>query len=107
MRKYICVEDCFQKITDKHKRYYQGEIYEFPEGAEVPHHFEPVSMPGGMLKSSKALKMFEDELELWKKVKNPHKDQIERIRDLEKKIALMKKEAKKEPDEEPKEKPEK
>ena len=96
MPKYICVTDCFQNIVDKHKRYYQGEIYEFPEDVEVPHHFEPVSMPIEMLKSSKALKMFEEELELWKNVKNPYKDQIERMRELESKISLIKKSVKKE-----------
>jgi hypothetical protein len=106
MIKYICVTDCFQKIVDKHKRYNQGEIYEFPEDVEVPHHFEPVSMPIEMLKSSKALKMFEEELELWRKVKNPYKDQVDRMKELESKIALIKKSAKKETESDTKEKTE-
>ena len=82
MAKYICINDCFHNGI----RYYEGEIYEFPDKEKVPHHFEVISKPKEEVKKSKGLKKLQDELKQLLSLSAPHPAQVKRIEELKTKI---------------------
>lgn len=88
-KKYICIQDCYQKIGEiPHKRYYAGEFYTFPASAKVPQNcFDEVKKPKEEGDDSKGLELLQKRLAELKNVKYPHPVVVEEIEEIEAKIA--------------------
>lgn len=88
MKRYLCKEDCFNSILCI--RYEKDKFYDFPDNAKVSHHFIEVSKEKKDILDI-SLKRFGSDLEELKKLKNPHASQLQKIKEMEAKIAEIEK----------------